>query len=128
MMEIRPREPVILASDFKALVSWYREALGFTVVNLFEDGFHYCNLETPTGFRLGIADAEEMRVAPGDRRANTVVMQYEVDDIHAFFAHLEGAGASITGGPSRSEEGGFGFGSFSDPEGNPSWVVEAACP
>lgn len=47
-MELRAREPVILAADFAALVRWYREALGFRVTRLFEDGFHYGNLETPS--------------------------------------------------------------------------------
>lgn len=67
MVELRPRETVILATDFSRLVDWYRDVLGFTVVKLFEDDFHFCNLETPTGIRIGIGDAKEMGVVPGDR-------------------------------------------------------------
>ncbi len=46
MVEIRPRESVILATDFAKLVDWYRDVLGFQVVKLFEDDFHYCNLSS----------------------------------------------------------------------------------
>ena len=127
-MEIRPRETVILAEDFSDLVAWYRDALGFTVIDLFEESFHYCNLETPTGIRLGIADAAEMDVVPKDRPSNTVVLQFEVDDVQAFFGHLKQSGASITSGPLFNKEKEFWFGSFADPEGNPCWVVDKNCP
>ena len=59
-MEIRPRETVILASDFSKLVDWYRDVLGFKVTKQFEADYHYCNLETGSGIRIGIASAEEM--------------------------------------------------------------------
>jgi predicted enzyme related to lactoylglutathione lyase len=128
MMEIRPREAVVLANDFEALVAWYRDELGFTVVNLFEEGFHYCNLETPTGIEVGIADAREMGVEPADRSQNTVLLQFEVDDVEAFLAHLDEKGGTITNGPSFDEKGNFWFGGFADPEGNPFWVVDKNCP
>jgi predicted enzyme related to lactoylglutathione lyase len=128
MMEIRAREPVIHAEDFSTLVAWYRDALGFAVVSLVEDGYHYCNLSTPSGFRVGIAAAAEMGVTPGDRAHNTIVLQFEVDDLREFFVQLEAKGATITGGPSFDEAGGFWFGSFADPEGNPVWVVDKDCP
>jgi len=127
-MEIRPRETVILATDFSTLVAWYRDVLGFTVVKLFEDSFHFCNLETPTGIRIGIGSAEEMGVVPVDRGSNTVILQFEVDDVQEFFAHLEQAGASIAGEPMFNKKDGFWFGGFSDPEGNPCWVVDKNCP
>jgi len=127
-MEIRPRETVILAEDFSGLVAWYRDILGFTVVKLFEDAFHYCNLETPSGIRIGIAAADEMDVVPIDRSKNTVVLQFEVDDVKEFFAHLENNGASITNGPSFDKKDNFWFGGFSDPEGNPFWAVDKNCP
>lgn len=127
-MEIRPRETVILATDFSALYTWYRDVLGFTVVRLFEDGFHYCNLESSSGIRIGIGDATEMGVAPGDRSRNTVILQFEVDDVQRFFAHLASAGAAIVSGPTQDKNEGFWFGSFSDPEGNPCWVVDRNCP
>jgi len=128
VIAIRPREPVILATDFTTLVSWYRDVLGFRVIQLFEEEFHYCNLKSPSGITLGIADAEEMGVVPKDRSSNTVVLQIEVEDVEAFFAHLKQKGGSITSGPSFDEKGGFSFGGFADPEGNPFWVVDKNCP
>ena len=128
MIEIRPREIVILADDFDLLVAWYRDALGFDVVRFFNDTFQFANLKTSTGIRLGIGSAAEMGVVPGDRQHNTVVFQIEVDDLRGLFAHLEQYGATITGGPSFDEQLKFWFGSFSDPEGNPVWVVDKDCP
>ena len=128
MMEIRPRETVILASDFSSLVAWYRDVLGFAVTDLFEDDYHYCSLATPSGIKIGIGDAKEMGVVPVDRSKNTVILQFEVDDLAEFFAHLEEAGGTITFGPSFDKSGEFWFGGFSDPEGNPCWVVDKNCP
>ncbi|MEO2021648.1 MAG: VOC family protein [Pirellulaceae bacterium] len=128
MMEIRPRETVILASDFSSLVAWYQDMLGFKVVQLFEDSFHFAYLETPAGIKIGIADAQEMGVVPVDRSKNTVLLQFEVDDLAEFFAQLEQVGGVITFGPSFDKNGEFWFGGFSDPEGNPCWVVDKNCP
>ena len=128
MHDIRLRETVILATDFSGLVAWYRDILGFTVVRLFEDGFHYANLETPLGMKIGIADAAEMGVVPGDRCVNTVVLQFEVDDLQEFFVYLEKSGAAITQGPSFDAKDEFWFGGFADPEGNPCWAVDKNCP
>ena len=128
MIDVRARETVILAAGFSELVAWYRDVLGFSVVNLFEDGFHYCNLETPSGIKIGIADAQEMGVVPGDRRNNTVVLQFEVDDVRELFAHLKQTGASINNEPTFNKQDGFWFGAIADPEGNPYWVVDKNCP
>ena len=128
MIELRPRETVILASDFAMLVAWYRDVLGFTVANLFDEDFHYCNLETSSGIKLGIGEAGEMGVEPIDRSRNTVVLQFEVDDVGTFFALLQEDGATITNGPSFDKKGEFWFGAFVDPEGNPCWVVDKNCP
>jgi predicted enzyme related to lactoylglutathione lyase len=127
-VEIRAREPVILAEDFTSLVHWYRDVLGFAVTQLFEDKFHYCNLESETGVRLGIGSAKEMRMEPADRSRNTVVLQFEVDDLKPFFLHIENQGGKIINGPSFDKNGSFWFGSFADPEGNPFWVVDKNCP
>jgi len=127
-MEIRPRETVILAADFPSLVAWYRDVLGFKVVRLFEDGYHYAYMETASGIKIGIASAEEMGVVPLDRSKNTVILQVEVDDVQHFFAHLEEAGGVVTFGPSLDDKGEFWFGGFEDLEGNPCWVVDKNCP
>ena len=128
VIEIRPRETVILAADFQTLVAWYRDVLGFSVIKLFEDEYHFCNLETPSGIKIGIASAAEMGVEPTDRSTNTVVLQFEVDDVPEFFAHLEQAGGTVTFGPSFDKNDKFWFGGFTDPEGNPVWVVDKNCP
>lgn len=124
MVELRPRETVILATDFSRLVDWYRDVLGFTVVRLFEDDFHFCNPQTSAGIRIGIGDAKEMGVVPGDRQSQTVILQFEVDDVQEFFAHLEQSGTEIVNGPAFDKNDGFWFGSFADPEGNSCWVVD----
>ncbi len=127
-IDLRPRETVILAADFASLVAWYRDVLGFAVTSLIEDSFHYANLATPSGIGIGIASAEEMGVVPGDRANNTVVLQFEVDDVKALFGHIERAGGKITGEPTFNKQDNFWFGSFADPEGNPCWVVDKNCP
>ena len=99
MNELRPREAVIFASDFSAMIAWYRDVLGFKAVNLIEEGYHYCNLETSSGIKLGIASAEEMGVELVDRANNSGVLQFEDDDFRAVFTQPEQSGASITGGP-----------------------------
>ena len=128
MTEIRPRETVILAEDFPAMVAWYRDVLGLRVTKLLEEHFRYANLETPTGVRIGITPAEQMGVRPGDRASATVVLQLEVDDLRAFFAEIEKAGATITGPPAYDKDPGFWYGGFADPEGNRFWVVDKDCP
>jgi predicted enzyme related to lactoylglutathione lyase len=128
VIDIRPRESVILARDFAATVDWYRRALGFRVVKQFDDGFNYCNLETSSGIRLGIGDAQQMGVTDDTLNNDTVIIQFEVDDVGKFFAHVEQLGGSITGGPSFDPSGEFWFGSFADPEGNEFWVVDKNCP
>ena len=127
-MKISPREPVIFAEDFKAMKAWYQDVLGFKVTRLAEEDYHYANLENEQGILLGIADAKEMGVTPTNRSSNTVVLQFEVADVKAFFAYLQEKGGSITFGPSFDEKGGFWFGGFHDFEGNPFWVVDENCP
>ena len=128
MQELRPRETVILASDYEKLVRWYRDVLGMRVTDTFDDEFHYCCLKTASGSKLGIAPAAGVRVVPGDRSKNTVLLQLEVDDLHELFAHLRQADSVITFGPSREQQHGFWFSRFADPEGNPIWAVDKNCP
>ncbi|MCA8959861.1 MAG: VOC family protein [Planctomycetes bacterium] len=128
MPEIRPRETVILASDFDRLVTWYVDVLGFRVTRRFDDGFHYCNLETNTGIAIGIGVASEMGVSPGDRLGNTVILQFEVDDVRSFLESIAAAGGSIRGEAAFNEKDRFWFGMFTDPEGHPFWVVDSNCP
>jgi predicted enzyme related to lactoylglutathione lyase len=127
-MKLDPRESVILAEDFRAVVDWYQRVLGFKVTRLVESDYHYCNLENESGIRLGIAAAKEMGVNPIDRKSNTVVLQFQVADVQGFLENVREKGGDITFGPSLDKKEGFWFGGFSDLEGNPFWVVDENCP
>ena len=127
-MKIFPREPVVFAKDFQALVDWYKNVLSFKVTHLVDEDYHYCNLENESGIRLGIADAREMGVNPNDRKNNTVVLQFQVADVQSFLEYISKKGGTITFGPSLDKKDGFWYGGFSDLEGNPYWVVDENCP
>ncbi|MBN1857862.1 VOC family protein [Candidatus Bipolaricaulota bacterium] len=127
-IELSSREVVILATDYEMLVPWYVNVLGFRITKEFKDGYRYCNLETKQGLRVGIAPATEAGVTPGDRSANTVLLQVEVPDVRVFLESLKRRGGTISFGPSFDTSGGFWFGGFVDPEGNAIWVVDENCP
>ncbi len=127
-MRLTPREIVILADDYDAMVKFYTDVLGFRIAKTFSDGYQYCNLETETGIRIGIAPAAEVGVTPRDRTSNTVLLQVGVPDVPLFFQQLQRAGATVIFGPSFDETGKFWFGGIADLEGNPIWVVDEDCP
>jgi predicted enzyme related to lactoylglutathione lyase len=127
-MELKPRETVILVEDFDVMIKWYCEVLGFKVTKRFEDGIHYCNLESESGIKLGLALASEMQVELTDRSKNSVVLQFEVDEVKALLKCISEEGGSITGEASFNAKDNFWFGSFADPEGNSFWVVDEHCP
>ena len=127
-MELKPREAVILVEDFDLMINWYCEVLGFKVTKRFEDGFHYCNLESEARIKLGLALASEMQIELADRSKNSIVLQFEVDEVKAFLKYISEEGGSITGEASFNAKDNFWFGSFADPEGNSFWVVDAHCP
>lgn len=128
MHELRPRETVILADNFDALLAWYRDVLGFRVVQQFDTNIHFANLETASGIKIGIGVAAELDVVPTDRSKNTVLLQFEVEDVEGFMASIVEAGGTIDHGPTFNEKDGFWFGAFRDLEGNPIWVVDSKCP
>ena len=47
-MKIFPRDSVVLAEDFQALVDWYKNVLSFRVTYIVDEDYHYCNLENET--------------------------------------------------------------------------------
>ncbi len=127
-MNIYPRESVILANDFTSLMNWYKDVLGFKSTLLVDDEYQYCNLETETGILIGIANAAQMGVKNPNRKNNTILLQFEVEDVKEFFSYLEKSGGVITFGPSFDKKDKFWYGGFEDPEGNPFWVVDKNCP
>mmetsp|Transcript_9899 Transcript_9899/g.29991 ORF Transcript_9899/g.29991 Transcript_9899/m.29991 type:complete len:129 (-) Transcript_9899:339-725(-) len=128
-MEVRPRETVVMAKDQPKLAAWYQEALGLEVKDeTITEEYTYYDLGNPFGLRVGIADAKAMGVEPsGERKHNPVVLQVEVADVEAFFAHVTATGGAANFGPSFDERG-FWYGGVADPEGNPIWVVDSNCP
>jgi predicted enzyme related to lactoylglutathione lyase len=124
---ITPRETVVHAEDFEKMVEWYHRVLDLKVIRRHEEGYQYCNLENESGIRIGITSAKQMGVNPTERKNNTVVLQFQVPDVKAFFEHLQTEGSVITFGPSFDEKGKFWFGGAQDIEGNPFWVVDENC-
>jgi uncharacterized glyoxalase superfamily protein PhnB len=128
MIDLKSRESVILAENFKTLVAWYEKVLGFRDTFSVEEDYNYSILENSNGIRIGIASAEQMGVKPADRTKNTVLLQVEVPDVKEFFDHLSEHEGGATFGPSYDEKGRFWYGGFHDLEGNPFWVVDENCP
>jgi predicted enzyme related to lactoylglutathione lyase len=128
MIELRPRESVILAENYEALVEWYKVVLGFRDTLSVADDYNYAVLENENGIRIGIASAEQMGVAPADRTKNTVLLQVEVPDVKEFFEHLAEHEGGASFGPSYDKKGNFWYGGFHDLEGNPFWVVDENTP
>jgi uncharacterized glyoxalase superfamily protein PhnB len=110
------------------MVDWYREVLGFKIIKQFQTDYHYSNLETSSGIRVGIAEIKYEGVVLDESARNSIVIQFEVNDVEKFFAHLEKKGVKISGGPSFDRKDNFWFGSFLDPDGNLYWVVDENCP
>lgn len=116
--------PVILADDYEKLVNWYREAMPFEIADVISEGYHYTTFKNSENRVLGIADAREMGVEPRERKANTVVYQIIVSDIHALFSTVEERGARILFGPKVDSGSDCWYGGFLDIEGNQVWVTE----
>jgi len=124
---LQPREVVILAEDYDALVAWYVGVLGFRVVRQFSEAYRYSNLETRSRIRVGIAPASEAGVAPSDRACNTVLLRVAIADVKAFFEHLHRLGTAAAFGPSFDEAGQFWYGGSRTPKATPSgWSTRTA--
>jgi len=127
-VRVTPREVVVLADNYEAMVAWYVEVLGFRIVKAFSEAYRYGNLETDSGLKIGIAPASEVGVKPGNRAANTVLLQVAVPDVKQFFELLKAQDVAVAFGPEFDEAGDFWFGAIEDIEGNPIWVVDENCP
>ncbi len=127
-MQILPRESVIFAEDYDTMVAWYRDVLNLNVKSEASDDYHYTHFINDHGINLGIASASEMGINATEKDSNSVRIQFAVEDVKAFFMHIESHGGSVSLGPSFDKKGQFWFGGFNDPEGNPFWVVDKNCP
>ncbi len=116
-------DAVILAEDYAKLRDWWIQVVGLELQKEVTAHYHYAKLGLGGTLVLGIASAREMGAAPPTPRANAVVPQLRVEDVHAFLAGLRARGGVVGFGPSFDEEGGFWYGGFEDGEGNPVWVV-----
>ena len=122
-MKLQLMNAVVMAEDYEKLRDWYVETLDLEVQEEWTEHFHYAELVREGKLVIGIADAKEMGVEPGERRRQAVVAQFNVDDVKAFLARVKDAGGEVPFGPSYDENEDFWFGGFADIEGNPSWVV-----
>lgn len=123
-MKLRLMNAVVMAEDYARLRDWYVEALELEIGEEWTKKFHYAELVRDGRLVVGIADAREMGVTPGDRKQQAVVAQFNVDDINAFLERVKRAGGEVPFGPSHDQDGDFWYGGFADLEGNPSWVVQ----
>jgi len=114
---------VVLAEDYARLRDWYIQALDLELQKEWTEDYHYAELVREGKYVVGVAAANEMRVAPHHPRNNTSVMQLQTDDIEALFARVKEQGGEIHG-PSYEAKEKFHYGSFRDPEGNEVWVVQ----
>jgi len=123
-MRLELLNAVVLAEDYPRLRDWYVKALDLELKEEWSDRFHYAELVKDGRFVVGIADAKEMKVAPGDRKNQAVVAQFNVEDIRTFLERVKAAGGTVPFGPSHDPDLDLWFGGFADVEGNPAWVVQ----
>ena len=127
-IKILPRETVLLAKNHQLLINWYINNLNFKIINNNSD-IKYCNLETDSGIKIGIADMEQMGNENYSKRImNTVILQICTNDLKKLFKKIKNNGGSILFGPSYDEGDKYWYGSITDIEGNEIWVVDENCP
>ncbi|SVA84492.1 uncharacterized protein METZ01_LOCUS137346, partial [marine metagenome] len=84
-IKILPRETVLLAKNHQLLINWYINNLNFKIINNNSD-IKYCNLETDSGIKIGIADMEQMGNENYSKRImNTVILQICTNDLKKLF-------------------------------------------
>ena len=127
-IKILPRETVLLAKNHQLLIDWYINNLNFKIINNNSD-IKYCNLETDSGIKIGIADMEQMGNENYSKRImSTVILQIYTNDLKKIFKRIKNNGGSVLFGPSYDEGDKYWYGSITDIEGNEIWVVDENCP
>lgn len=121
-MTIKLLNAVILAEDFAAVRDWWVAALGLEIHKEWPD-LPYADLAGEGGIMLGIGTLATADVDPPSPRRNSVLPQFVSDDVERLLARVVEHGGTIVFGPNFAEDGGYWYGSFTDIEGNPAWVV-----
>jgi lactoylglutathione lyase len=103
MSDVKELRLVLTVPDFDAALNLYRDALGLEVEAVWaSEGGRVVLLSAGRG-TLELVDeahaAEIDRIEVGRRVAGPVRVAFEVDDSEAVATRLEGAGATIVGGP-----------------------------
>jgi catechol 2,3-dioxygenase-like lactoylglutathione lyase family enzyme len=122
---------ILAVADFDASVRFYTEALGFGLVERYEDP-PYATLQL-AGTRLSIAEqghpAEDRPnvelVSPGDPSRTSALLVIEVDDAGAAFEELTAAGVATLAPAYRPPWGGCRFFCV-DPDGHLIEIEEPA--
>ena len=122
------REPVILATDFYALIEWYERMFGFTRLQLVDDRYRYAILEIAGKIRIGFGEAKPMGIQQPDPANGTVRLQWEVHPLDEFMAWFADNGGEVVFGPSVDAVDQYMYGAIRDLEGNEIWLVDANCP
>ncbi len=105
----------LLVSDMQRSVAFYRDVLGITVQN--EYGGHFAELEAP-GIRIGLHPGGKLPLKEHSRHMS---IGLRVDDLDAAKETLEKRGVKFGATP-RDE--GLRVANFTDPDGNPFYLVE----
>jgi len=104
------------ARDRAALGAWYRDQLGVPVQEWHGAQFLFRDDPTPheTGYSVwSLFEQGSGYFGPG---AQTCMVNFRVDDLHALLAKLRAAGCTVDEKVDESEFGRFGW--VTDPEGN----------
>ncbi len=123
-MDIQLINTVLLAEKYESLVQWYVDTLELEVKLKVDKDYHYTDLAKDGKLIVGICPAFEMKHTPTRPRNNSAILQVSVSDSHTLFSRVKENGGTVLFGPSVDKNEGFAYGSFSDPEGNPVWVME----
>jgi len=112
----RESNVTVLVSDMQRALAFYRDVLGLAFVRGFGD--HWQEVEAP-GVRIGLHPGGKRPLADHGRHMQ---IGLRVDDLDAEMQRLATHGVKLT----RVEDKGSRIASFTDPDGNPLYLIELA--
>lgn len=122
-MDARHLCTVVLATNYKKLVAWYKKAFSMKTKLVVTEGFDWTEL-TRNGLRIGLAPAAQMGAKLPRKRANAVILHLVSKDVRGLMRKVKACGARIRFGPNYNEEEKYWYGAFDDIEGNQIWVLD----